>query len=141
MPSWFRDTTAEAIDRLTDEIRSSATWRARPVFGFVTLLYEDDAMLVYAVSALPPFARDVAERRLSCVVEGGEPTVTIHPADATALGEITVPRNAQVILSLVDVDDSGNTSAPAIYQFMARDTIAPPQPEGLSVTLIRDEVA
>ena len=138
---WFYvDTISPAVDRLTSEIRRLSQWKRRPVFSFVTLVDKDAFMLVYAVSALPSSAADAAERRLTVSVLGAEPQTTVHAPDATSLGEISVPRDSSVILSLTDVDTSGTVSEPAVLEFVARDTIAPTQPQGLGVKLVRDEV-
>ena len=96
-------------------------------------------MLVYSVSAASPTATDVVERRLTVEYAGSEPvTKTYGPSDTT-LGEIVVPQDAEVTLTLVDVDDVGNTSEPAVVTFTAVDTIAPAKPGELGVTLLREE--
>lgn len=65
--------------------------------------------LVYAVTAGPAVDSDVVSRRLSVTV-GGETTTTSFSADSTSFGEVTVPQDAAVVLTLVDVDDAGNVS-------------------------------
>jgi hypothetical protein len=42
------------------------------------------------------------------------------------------------MLSLVDVDDVGNTSPPATLEFVATDTIPPEVPGGFTVSLVRE---
>lgn len=96
-------------------------------------------MLVYGVSAAAPIDSDVVERRLTVDVVDGEPVTTTFGADATDLGEIRVERDAEVTLSLVDVDGSGNVSEPATFDFVATDTIAPVKPGEFGVTLLRQE--
>jgi hypothetical protein len=96
-------------------------------------------MLVYSVSAAAPIDNDVVERRLTVDVVGSEPTTTTFPGDATDLGEIKVEQGATVTLSLVDVDDAGNPSEPAVFEFTAVDTIAPAKPGEFGVTLVREE--
>jgi hypothetical protein len=53
---------------------------------------------------------------------------------------VDVPQDSLVVLSLVDVDDSGNKSAPATVEFVALDTLAPAQPGGFNVTLVSEKV-
>jgi hypothetical protein len=88
---------------------------------------------------MAPVAKDVSERQLTVAVAGLEPYTTVHDGSATSLGEVSVPRDSEVAVSLVDVDTSGNVSEPAYVTFTAVDTIPPAKPEGLSVRLVREE--
>jgi hypothetical protein len=95
--------------------------------------------LVYSVSAAPPVDSDVVERRFTVDVEDGESTTTTYEPTTVDFGEIKVPRDAEVTLSLVDVDGSGNVSEPATFAFVALDTIPPARPGEFGVTLVRQE--
>jgi hypothetical protein len=95
-------------------------------------------MLVYSVTAGPAVDSDVATRRLTVTINGEIVSTVDHPAATTSFGEITAPEDASVVLSLVDVDDAGNESQPAFYEFTTKDTIAPAQPGSLGVTLVRE---
>ena len=95
--------------------------------------------LVYAVTAGVPVDRDVVSRELTVVV-GGEVVETKSFAGSDVLlGEVSVPQDAAVVLTLVDVDDAGNRSQPAVVEFIAKDTIAPVQPGAFGVSLVREE--
>jgi hypothetical protein len=95
--------------------------------------------LVYSVSAGTTVDADVTGRELTVVVNG-EVLSTIELAgSATDLGEIKVEQNANVALSLVDIDDAGNRSQAAVLDFVATDTIPPAQPGSFGVTLAREE--
>jgi hypothetical protein len=96
-------------------------------------------MLVYSVSAAAPVDSDVVERRLTVDVEDSDPVTTTFGGDATDLGEVKVERDANVTLSLIDMDSSGNASEPASVSFVATDTIAPVRPGEFGVTLLRQE--
>jgi hypothetical protein len=96
-------------------------------------------MLIYGVSAAAPVDSDVVERRLTVDVVDGEPVTTTFSGDTTDLGEIKVERDANVTLSLIDIDSSGNASEPASVSFVATDTIAPVRPGEFGVTLLRQE--
>lgn len=93
--------------------------------------------LVYSVTAGPAVDADVVRRRLSVTVNG-ETTSTEWEASATALGEVTVPQDSNVVLTLVDTDDAGNVSQPAVVEFVATDTIPPAKPGEFGVALVRE---
>jgi len=96
-------------------------------------------MLVYSVTAAPAVDSDVESRVLTVVVNGEarEPQ-TFAPAD-TNLGEHAFADSDVVTLTLVDVDDAGNSSQPAVLEFVAADTIPPAKPGEFGVTLVRED--
>jgi hypothetical protein len=96
-------------------------------------------MLIYAISAAPPVDSDVVERQLTIDVGNETPKVVTFPSNATSLGEVQAEQGATVTLSLVDLDDAGNPSEPAVVEFVATDTIPPAQPGQFGVTLVREE--
>lgn len=95
--------------------------------------------LVYAVTAGAPVDGDVVSRELTVVVGGEVVSTTAFGGGDTSLGEISVPQDAAVTLTLVDIDDAGNRSQPAVVEFAATDTIAPAQPGSFGVSLVREE--
>lgn len=139
MTAWLFRGLIDALDRLTAELRRDSQWRRQPRFRSITLMREVDMALVYSVSAASPTATDVVERRLTVEYPGSEPVTKTYGPNDTTLGEITVPQDAEVTLTLIDVDDVGNTSEPAVATFTAVDTIAPAKPGELGVTLVREE--
>lgn len=97
-------------------------------------------VLTYQVSVAPAVDADVKERLLSVYVGADEPReVRRFEATATDLGEIHVEQDTAVKLVLVDVDDAGNQSEPAVLEFVAVDTLPPSQPGALGVTLVREQ--
>lgn len=116
---------------------------AVPVEFGVTLIgsAEMGDVLTYQVSAGPVVDHDVVTRELSCVVDGGEAVVSTFAGSATDLGLVTVPQGADVVLSLVDIDDAGNRSDAAVVSFVAADTIPPAAPGAFGVTLIGEAPA
>lgn len=111
---------------------------AAPVLLGVVQLRSDESMadvLSYTVTAALPVDADVVSRMLTITVNGEDMGTVDVPVDATELSVFSAPQDADVTLTLVDVDDAGNKSAPAVYSFVATDTIAPAQPGGLGVTL------
>ena len=95
--------------------------------------------LVYKVTAGPAGAADVVSRLLTVTADGKVVSEKSHPADATSFDEVSVEEDASVVVTLVDVDNAGNQSKPAFIEFVAKDTIAPPAPGELGVTLVRED--
>ena len=97
-------------------------------------------VLTYSVSAAAPVDGDVVARLLTLVVNGEDQGTAELPASAAeGLSVFSVPQDAEVVLTLVDVDDAGNKSAPAVLTFTATDTVPPQQPGALGVTLLSEE--
>ena len=94
--------------------------------------------LVYEFQCGLPLDSDVVERRLSVVAGDGEPTVKSYPANTANFGEFSFEENVHVVITLVDVDDAGNVSDPAIASFTTSDTIPPRVPVGFAVSLIKE---
>ena len=114
----------------------------RAPIGFSVALHKGETManvLTYSVSAAAPVDGDVVARLLTFVVNGEYQGVTELPATASGvLKTFSVPQDAEVVLTLVDVDDAGNKSEPAVLTFVALDTIQPAQPGSFGVTLISE---
>lgn len=97
-------------------------------------------VLVYKVSVGPVVDKDVVERQLGVAVNGvAVDELKVFPADSTDLGEIRAKQDDKVLLTLVDVDDAGNRSEPAVLEFVATDTLPPAQPGAFGVTLVAEE--
>ena len=97
-------------------------------------------VLTYSVSAAAPVDGDVVFRLFTLVINGEDQGTAELPATAAeGLSVFSVPQDAEVVLTLVDVDDAGNKSEPCVLTFTATDTIPPPSPTTLSVTLLREE--
>jgi hypothetical protein len=95
--------------------------------------------LRYSVTVAAAVDADVVTRVLTVNVDGiGRDSVEFS-GTATDLGEIVVPQDSYVVLSLVDVDDAGNKSEPATLEFTATDTVPPQQPGALGVSLVSEE--
>lgn len=95
--------------------------------------------LVYAVTAAAVVDKDVLERRLSVSVNGQVRDNLVFSSETVDFGEVKVDQNDQVILTLVDVDDVGNVSKPAVLEFVAADTLPPSEPGSFGVNLVREE--
>jgi hypothetical protein len=123
-------------------LRTGRGWVATPV-GLSVLNMRNESManvLTYSVSAAAPVSGDVVTRLLTLVVNGEDQGTSELPADAAEnLSVFSVPQDAEVVVTLVDVDDAGNKSEPAVLTFTATDTIPPQQPGALGVSLISEE--
>lgn len=138
--NWFFGNLSREIATLTSAIRGLAMSHRKPLFWVRLSFMEPNSMaLVYTVSAGPAVDADVTGRQLTVVVNGEVLSIVELAGSATDLGEVKVEQNANVTLSLVDVDDAGNRSQPAVLEFVATDTIPPAQPGSLGVTLAREE--
>ena len=104
-----------------------------------TFIKGNEMALVYNVTAGAVVDADVVERKLSVVVNGEDRGTTSFPAETTSFGELSFGDSDNVVLTLVDVDDAGNSSSPAVAEFVATDTIPPAQPGEFGVTLVREE--
>lgn len=110
----------------------------RPGMPRAILTREDGNVLIYTLQLPPAGAPDVVTRELSVYVNGGEAPRDVVPASDGM--ELSFYDDDAVRLVLVDVDDSGNRSEPSpALEFVATDTIAPPAPGELGVTLAREE--
>lgn len=92
--------------------------------------------LTYVVTANAPVDADVVQRELVVTINGEVTSTVVFPGSAVDLGTVTAPQEADVKLTLVDVDDVGNKSLPAEFYFVAVDTIPPAAPGGFTVTLV-----
>jgi hypothetical protein len=123
-------------------IKRKRTRTKRPLcfkYHFVRKEKRDTYMsLVYELTCAPTTEVDVVERKLVVTVNGEVVSTDSYSRDTTSLGERTFAQGDNVVLSLVDIDDAGNVSEPAMVEFTALDTIAPSTP-GLTVTLVREE--
>lgn len=111
--------------------------------GLMVMQLRSESMadiLKYSVSAPAPVDGDVVSRILTVTVNGVEQPAVPLAGNATDLGTIEAPQDAQVVLSLVDVDNAGLKSPPATLEFTAEDTIAPAQPGAFTVTLVGERV-
>jgi len=122
-----------------DAINGLAMSCRRPVVWVRFKRKEPDMALVYAVTAGAPVDADVVSRELTAVVNGEVLFTQSLDGKATSLGEVKVPQDSSVTLTLVDIDDAGNRSQPAVVEFVATDTIAPVQPGAFGVTVLREE--
>lgn len=98
----------------------------------------EDMALVYNFNCEAPVDSDVVERRLTVAVNGETVSTDPYAPDTVDFGEFEFAQGDNVVVSLVDVDDVGNTSDPAVLEFVATDTLPPVVPGGFSVALVRE---
>jgi hypothetical protein len=96
-------------------------------------------MLYYSVTAGPVVDKDVVARKLSVTVNGSVVSERSYSSDTTAFDEVVVAQDDKVVLTLVDVDDAGNVSEPAVAEFVGNDTVPPVKPGEFGVQLVRED--
>ena len=95
-------------------------------------------MLVYEINVAPAVDADVVTRRLSITVNGEHGGEHDAPGTTVRFGGLKFNDGDEVELHLVDIDDAGNHSPPAVHRFTAADTIAPATPGGFGVALVAE---
>jgi hypothetical protein len=108
------------------------------VFNIRSLMKDGVIMLVYNVTAGVVVDKDVTERRLTVTVNDAPVSTKSYAADAVVFDEVGVNQGDKVVLTLVDVDDAGNVSEPAVCEFVGNDTIPPVKPGEFGVALVRE---
>ena len=83
---------------------------------------------------------DTQSLELSVSVDGGTPVVTTYGRDVVKAENLEAAADSTVLLSLVAIDPSGNRSDADTYTFLASDTVPPPTPAGLGVTITGQRV-
>jgi hypothetical protein len=97
-------------------------------------------LILFQVTLPAPGAADVVARELTMQVGGEAPVAVPVVVGQAVVDGLKAPQDSSVTLSLVDVDDAGNRSLPSIFQFVAQDTLAPPQPGELGVVMTGEEI-
>ena len=98
-------------------------------------------LLTYQVTVGAPVDHDVVSRQLTITVDGVSEGTKSFDGAATDLGSIEVAQDSNVVLTLVDIDDAGNYSEPAVIDFVASDTLRPGTPGAFSVVLVGERPA
>jgi len=98
-----------------------------PTAFSVSKIFQENNMANYSVSAGPVVDADVVERRVSVSVNGVV-TSKSYSSETTVFDVVSVSDNENVVLTLVDVDKSGNVSEPAVVVLSGKDTVAPSKP-------------
>lgn len=140
----FGNKLLDELKNIGDQLKTISVRMCSPQYLVASYSYSmkkggDSMALVYRVTAGAPTVKDVTERRMTIQVNDAVVDTRVYGGDVTDLGEVSVEQNANVVLNLVDVDDAGNVSEPAVYTFVATDTVVPPVPGGFGVALLREE--
>lgn len=130
----LRNREATALENLYGLLRRQSR-PAKPAELVANLVEENMDTLKYAVSVAAPTDPDVESRKFTVAVDGVAGETKVLGSNATDLGVVEVPQGSKVKLTLVDVDDANNESAPLVFEFDALDTLPPSSPTGFAVTL------
>lgn len=98
-------------------------------------------ILTYTVTAGPATDSDVVSRTVTVSINGEAPDIQKYPANTLTFSPLVVSEGDNVVMTLVDTDNAGNPSAPAVVEFVAADTLPPSQPGGFGVTLVHESSA
>ena len=110
-----------------------------PGFVFLKVVREENEMLFFTLALPPAGASDVVKRQLVVTVGSGDTqTIDLNGTD-TVSPELSGADNDTVVGTLVDTDDAGNASPAREFSFVLTDTLAPPQPGELGITITREE--
>ena len=93
--------------------------------------------LIYEVSLSGSSSPDVVKRLLKVSVDGLE-TVAEVDTISTKFQLAPVKDDANITVSIKEVDDAGNESDWASVSFVAKDTLPPDTPGAPTITLVRE---
>jgi hypothetical protein len=98
-------------------------------------------ILTYAVTAGPVTDADVVTRTVTVSINGEAAESRSYPSETLTFDPLAVAEGDNVVMTLVDIDNAGNPSAPAVVEFVAADTLPPSRPGGFGVTLVHESSA
>jgi hypothetical protein len=81
----------------------------------------------FAFTAVNP-DEGVTERKFSLQIDQGTAVNKSYPPETLQSDEVKLPIGSVVHAELIDSDDAGNDSTPAVADFTVTDNIAPAQP-------------
>jgi hypothetical protein len=95
--------------------------------------------ILFQVVLPPKSAPDVVRRELTVSFADGSQDVIELSADATSSDTLKGDQDSEISVSLVDIDDAGNRSEPSLAAFELLDTVAPPAPGELGLSIVGEE--
>lgn len=103
----------------------------------ISVTKENGSMLTFTVQlpAEPIGFNDIASGELTVTIAGGAPAVMPTTKGQTEVAGLTGNDNDSVSLSFVYIDDAANRSYPSTFSDTLKDSIAPPQPGALGITV------
>lgn len=104
----------------------------------ITISDGENNMLNFVLNLPAPGAPDVVSRELK-VNFGGNDYVEVLSGDSIKSANYLGEDNAVVTVSLVDIDDAGNRSDASESTFTLVDTIAPPAPGAIGLTVVSED--
>ena len=93
-------------------------------------------MLQFKLQLPTPTVSDVVAQEVSVTINAGNPIILIlTPGSEVVDAQFEGATGAEVATTLVDIDSSDNRSEPRNLVFVLTDTIAPPQPGEIGLTV------
>lgn len=111
----------------------------QPGMVFIRIVSEDGCMLKFVLNLPVPGAPDVVKRELVVKIGDADETTITLDGSAIVSAEMEGKDDEPVLGSLVDIDDADNRSVRSEFSFVLKDTIAPPSPGAVGLT-VTDEV-
>ncbi len=111
----------------------------KPNVVFIKIVSQEGNMLKFKLLLPPAGAKDVVKRNLLVQIGTGEPKTTFLDGSAVESELLEGADNDAITGSLVDVDDANNASEPRTFSFVLVDTIPPPQPGEIGVSVVSED--
>lgn len=126
------------VVKLIDLVQSNGTKKKPGPILFI--IAGEDQMtdkIIFRV-VLPNASADDVKTREITVDIGGEVLCWVTDVVGPTAYEFTGPQDAQVCVTLVDIDDAGNRSEPASLTQQLTDNFAPPAPGAIGLELVKE---
>jgi hypothetical protein len=122
------------FDRI-DSLLYDLLLKSKPGRVQIFVTGEIDMAITFKVVLPPVSAPDVVKRELSVKIGDADAVVSELAGDVTEVADLQGAQDAEVEVSLVDIDDAGNRSEPSVATAVLADTFAPPKPGELGIEL------
>lgn len=109
-----------------------------PEMVFLKVISEDGSMLNFVLNLPPVGASDVVSRELTVKIGESDPVVSQLPGSAITSDTMGGADNDPVVGQLVDIDDAGNRSGAKEFSFVLLDTLAPPTPGDVGLSVVSE---
>lgn len=110
----------------------------KPGMVFIRIVSEDGSMLKFVLNLPVPGAPDVVKRELVVKIGDADETTVTLDGSAIVSAELEGKDDEPVVGSLVDIDDADNRSVRSEFSFVLKDTIAPPSPGAVGLTVTEE---
>jgi hypothetical protein len=112
----------------------------KPGMVFLKVISQEGSMLSFKLSLPAPGAADVIKRTLVIKIGDADPVTKELAGDALETELFEGEQDTAVVGTLVDSDDATppNSSDPSEFSFVLADTIAPPKPGQIGLSVVSE---